>query len=58
MAIDHGPIYCAVCEISVACLEGVRDRQGAVKVLCNDCAETHFLTVEPIDPGPPNEKSE
>jgi hypothetical protein len=56
MPINPGSFYCAVCKSQVLFSEFVRDSQGAIKVLCNDCTETHFITVEPIDPGPTAEK--
>jgi ribosomal protein L44E len=46
---------CAVCGEVHLTFDGddmVTTGDLAIRILCADCSKTHFLVVEPIDPGP------
>ena len=49
-------LACSVCNAGLGFCVEPNPGGCPIRALCFDCAQTHFLTVEPIDPGPTAEK--
>ena len=53
---DYVRLHCAVCDAYTAYVLPFGEPE--LKALCAECLKNHFLTVEPIDPGPADEKED